>query len=377
MATLTSSRTLLIATLLITWIVWGSSFVAIVWALDVIPPLLLMATRFIAAGALALIAGAYLARRAGTSAPSLRAWRDASIIGVGFIVVGMGATGWASTRLPTSVTALLVATAPLWIVVLQLIETRGASRSAFALAGVAVGTIGIAVLVVPGSGGGGIDLTAAAVLLGSNVIWAAASLFARNATSPGNLVLGVGMQMLTGGLVLGVLAAAIGEFGSFHPGAITAIAFSSWTWLVVASSLGGFIAYGWLLKHATPSIASTHAFVNPLVAVALGALLLHETIDQTVLVAGAAVIAAVVLLMAGESRATAVSARPSGRRRRRSRLEAARSARPAALGRTPGRRHGWSPAPTPSFAARRGERPFRSTDGMDALSIDEALDSFG
>jgi drug/metabolite transporter (DMT)-like permease len=333
------------------------------------------------AGTIAIAVGAVIARRAGTGTPSLRAWRDATIIGAGFVGVSMGATSWASTRLPSSVTALLVATAPLWIVLLQLVETRGASRSMLALAGVVVGTIGVGALVAPGSGEQSMDLVAVGVLVVANGIWAAASLFARRATRPGNLVLGVGMQMLTGGLMLGIVAVAAGELGRFDPASISLLALGSWTWLVLASSLGGFIAYGWLLENSSASTASTHAFINPLVAVALGAVLLHEAIDQRMLFAGAAVITAVVLLMLGEQRvpaATAVSAgQPTRRRRRKARLESARAARPAALGRAQGRRLGWSPAPTPSFAARRGDRPHHATDGMDALSIDEALDGFG
>lgn len=383
MTSASTSRTLLLVTLLVTWFVWGSSFVAITWTLDSMPPLLLMGTRFIVAGAIAIAVGLVLARRSGTGAPTLRAWRDATIVGAGFVAVSMGATSWATTRLPSSVTALLVTTAPLWIVLLQLIESRGASRSLFALSGVAVGTVGVTALIVPGSGGASIDLVAVAVVVAANGIWAAASLFARHAANAGNLVLNVGMQMLTGGVLLTAAAIAVGELGRFDPAGITMIAFGSWTWLVVASSLGGFLAYGWLLKHASAMAASTHAFVNPLVAIVLGAVLLNEAIDQRMIAAGAAVVAAVVLLMLGEARvpaATSISAaQPALRRSRRgSKLSAARAARPAALGRIQGgRRLGWSPAPTPSFAARRGDRPSSTTDGMDALSIDEALDGFG
>lgn len=366
------TRLLLVTALLVTWLVWGSSFVAIAWALEAMPPLLLMATRFVAAGAVALAIGAVLSRRAGHAPVGMQVWRDQAIVGAGFVVVGMGATSWAATRLPSAITALLVATAPLWIVLLQLVASRGRSANAMALAGVAVGTAGVAVLVVPG-GAGGIDVVAATVLVLANAVWAATTLFATRAARPDGLLLGVGMQMLLGGALLAVLALALGEGAAWDHAAIGALAAGSWTYLVVAASLGGFLAYGWLLRHASPSLASTHAFVNPLVAVALGAALLGEAIDARVIAAGGAVIAAVVLLLVGERRvpaATSVAAAQPAPRR--SRIAAARAARPSVV-RGGGRRPGWSPAPTPSFA-RRTARPWQASDGMDALAIDEALD---
>jgi drug/metabolite transporter (DMT)-like permease len=377
-----SSRTLLLTCLLVTWLVWGSSFVAIAWALETMPPLLLMATRFVAAGSIALLIGLLLVRRAGQSLPCRRSWRDASIVGAGLIVVGMGATSWAATRLPSGITALLVATAPLWIVVLQLVATRGASRSVPALAGVGLGTLGVALLVAPG-GDGSIDLGAAVVLVLANGVWAAASLYARQAVRPRSVLVGVGMQMVTGGILLGILGVAMGELATFSIVSVGALAGASWTYLVVAASLGGFVAYGWLLEHTSATTASTHAFVNPLVAVALGALLLGEIVDARMLVSAGAIVAAVILLMADRTRVPAAtsisSAQPDPRRQRREqRLAVARAARPVAIGRGAGRRlAGWSPAPTPSFAARRAARPAHVTDGMDALAIDEAIDRFG
>ncbi|MCB0879432.1 MAG: EamA family transporter [Thermoleophilia bacterium] len=384
MATRSTSRPLLVTALLVTWIAWGSSFVAISWALESLPPLLLMASRFIAAGTIALAVGMLRARRDhGAVGATLQAWRDASIVGAGFIVVGMGATSWAATRLPAGVTALLVATAPLWIVLLQLVLSRGRSFNRLAMAGVAAGTAGVGLLVAPGgSSGSSVDLAAAAVLVLANGVWAAASLFARRASRPSSLLVGVGMQMLAGGVLLAIASALAGELAGFDPRAITALAGGSWVFLVVAASLGGFVAYGWLLEHASATTASTHAFVNPLVAVALGAVLLDEAIDREMLGAGAAIVLAVVLLMLGEARvpaATSVSAgQPMGRRRRRTRFAAGVAARPASLGRiTGGRRLGWTPAPTPSFAARRQSSSPRGSDPMDPLAIDEALDGFG
>jgi drug/metabolite transporter (DMT)-like permease len=370
------SRTpLIVLALLVTWLVWGSSFVAITWALESFPPLLLMGSRFVVAGTVATVVGLLLARRAGTALPCRRAWLHSSLLGLGFITVGMGATGWSATRLPTGVASLLVASAPLWIALMQTFTARGQgqARSRAAVLGLFVGLVGVGILVAPGGSGGSFDLTASLVIVGANAIWAAASLFAPRAKAAGGLVLGVGMQMLTGGTALLLLALATGEGARFELGALTPMAAGGWTYLVLVAAIGGFLAYNYLLTHVSASTASTHAFVNPLVAVALGALLLGEHVGGRMLVAGAAVVAAVVLLLVGEAR---TAARGTVSAPRRQAAASGRVARP----RTGGRRSGgigWSPAPTPAFAARRTSRPVHATDGMDALEIDAALDGFG
>ncbi len=357
----------MVACLLVTWLVWGSSFAAISWTLEALPPLLLMATRFMVAGAIATIVGARLTRRSGGPRPTRREWRDASIVGTGFVAIGMGATSWAASHLSSSITALLVATAPVWLVTFQCFGPRRRPLNAVVLAGLLAGIGGMALLVAPGAGEA-IDLRAAIVLVAANGVWAATSLFARSATRPSSLVQGVGMQMLAGGTLLAIASAACGEFGAVRWSKLGALATCSWVYLVLAASLGGFLAYGWLLEHASTTIASTFAFVNPLVAVGIGAAALGETIDQRVLTATAAIVAAVVLMMVGEARVAAPV--------RRDRIGMASAARPVALAGRGGRKLGWSPAPTPSFAARREPRPLRATDGMDALAIDRALERF-
>jgi drug/metabolite transporter (DMT)-like permease len=373
-----ASRTpFIVVALLVTWLVWGSSFVAISWALESIPPLLLMATRFVVAGSLATGAGLLLARRSGAAMPCRRAWRDSSLVGLGFITVGMGATGWAATRLPTGVASLLVASAPLWIALLQAIRPSGVARSRVALGGLLVGLVGVCILVAPGGSSGGIDVTAALVLVAANAIWAAASLFAPRAMKPEGLVLGVGMQMLTGGLVLLAVALASGEGARFSLATVTPRAAGGWAYLVVVAAIGGFLAYNFLLANVSAGTASTHAFINPLVAVALGAMVLGEQVGTRMLVAGGAVVLAVVLLLVGEAR-TARASRPYAAVVSDSHPAAAsgRIARPRSTRRSGG--VGWSPAPTPAFAAaRRAARPLHVTDGMDALEIDAALDGFG
>jgi drug/metabolite transporter (DMT)-like permease len=334
-------------------------------ALDDIPPLLLMSTRFVVAGAIATCIGLAIARRAGEALPSRAAWRDATLVGAGWIGVGMGATAWAGTRLPSGVCALLVATAPLWIALLQALAPGEAAPRRGTLAGVLVGMAGVALLLAPSDSTAGLDLTAAVVLTLAMAGWAASTLYASRTPRAGGLVLSVGMQMLAGGAALLVAAIAAGEHRVLDVASISLAAMQSWTFLLVAASLGGFLAYGWLLEHAGTTIASTHAFVNPVVAIALGAWLLGEPMDARTLLSAIIVVLAVVLL---------VSAERSGR----TAIERERpvDSRPAALPPRAIRPHRpIRPMPLHA-AARRGTRSWQSADPMDPGAIDEALDRF-
>jgi drug/metabolite transporter (DMT)-like permease len=355
----------LVAALLATWLIWGSTFIAIHYAVESMPPLLMMGSRFVLAGVVALAVGLVWVRRSSVAVPRLdrAAWSKATLVGIGLVTIGMGATGWAATRLPTGIAALLVASAPLWIAAMSAVQTRRA-LPALALAGLAIGIAGVAILVAPGSSGGAIDPVAALVIVASNAAWAAASLFAARTEDRHGLLLTTGMQMLTGGLLLTAGGAAVGELARLDVASITPLALGGWAYLVSFGSLGGFLAYAWLLERASPSIASTHAFVNPLVAVALGAIILGEQVGGRTLVAAVGVVIAVILLMAAE-RTPRPAVAPS--------VPRGLPARPRAVRR--GQR-GWAPTPTPAFAARRVARPLRATDGMDALAIDAAMDAF-
>jgi drug/metabolite transporter (DMT)-like permease len=299
--------------------------------------------------------------------------------------VSMGTTGWAATRLDTGIASLLAASGPLFIAVLAM--AGGVAPTRAALLGLAIGMAGVGLLVMPGGGGPSVDPLGALLLVASNIGWALASLYGARARSAGILFAG-GMQMLIGGILLLVVSTATGELGSFHVASLDRAAVASWAYLVVLGSLGGFLAYAWLLEHVSTTIASTHAFVNPLVAVTLGTLLLGEPMSGRTALAGGAVVVAVVLLMLGARAATSPEA--AGEPVTDAGLAvaaatgsaAARPARPsrAAIARRPlrtfpgrGRAGGWSPAPTPAFA-RRSPRPWQATDGMDALAIDEAFD---
>lgn len=375
---------LVVGALLVTWLTWGSSFVAIRYTLDSVPPLLMMGSRFIVAGAVALAIAIALGARPALTRVVLR---DAAVIGAGMITVGMGATAWSSARLDTGIAALVAASAPLWIAILAVVVLRERLH-ALSTAGIVVGMAGMLVLVAP-SGGPGIDLVAAAVLFFAHLGWAGASLFASRAASTGTLLADTGLRMLLGGALLVPCSAGIGELRGFDPAAINALAGASWSYLVIACSLCAFVAYEWLLRNTSSTLAATHAFVNPLVAVLLGAVVLGEHVGARTLVVGAGVVAAVVLLIVGDRRLRAapghvapaepVTEVPAVAAHAPARVRRGAGARPLPIGRA---RTGmaYRATPTPAFAAaaaRRSERPWAATDGMDALAIDVALERGG
>lgn len=373
------STLLLVLALLTTWFGWGSSFFAMTFALDAMPPLLMMGTRFITAGVLALLLAKYALRS--TFTITLPVLRDAAIVGATMVTVGMGATAWGAARLDSGITALLSAAAPLWIVGMGAVLFKDIPHR-LALLGLGVGIAGAAALTAPG-GGGSISTAGLIAIAISSLAWAGASLHSRRTASSGDALADTALRMLLGGVLLIPCSFAIGEWSQFDAAAIDGAAVASWCFLVVVCAIGGFLAYEWLLTNVTSSLASTYAFVNPVVALGLGAVLLDEAVSMRTVLAGVAVVIAVVLLMLGERRATAAAAlleaqlpiaeaqptRPATRAPARRRAVARR---PMAVGR-PRTGMGFDATPTPAFA-RRTERPWQATDGMDALAIDVALD---
>jgi len=180
----------------------------------------------------------------------------------------------------------------------------GRRLSPAAILGLLIGFAGVALLVRPG---GGVDALAALTLIGTTGAWAAGSLYARGAPLPQSPLLSAAMQMLAASVMLGISGLAFGEGGQIHADAFSAKPLAAWTYLVLVGSLVAFSAYGWLLKNVRISVVSTYAFVNPVVAVALGALFLGEDMTVSTLVAGASIVAAVVLIVTGRERAPRVA----------------------------------------------------------------------
>jgi drug/metabolite transporter (DMT)-like permease len=279
------------AALTTVYVVWGSTYLAIMVAIRTLPPLLMSSVRFLVAGG---ILYAFAARR-GAGRPTLRQWRSAALVGAALLLVGNGGIAWAERRVDSGVAALLVATVPLWIALLdRIFAGRRLSRSS--LAGLLAGLGGVVLLVGPVSGVG-IDALGALVCVVAAVAWAGGSVYARGADLPDDLLVGSGMQMLAAGVLLAAAGLGSGEAAQVH--SVSLASLGALAYLVVVGSLVAYSAYLWLLKSAPISIVSTYAFVNPAIAVALGAAFLGESLSMRILAASVAIVVSVALIVTG------------------------------------------------------------------------------
>ncbi|HVE29887.1 MAG TPA: EamA family transporter [Mycobacteriales bacterium] len=290
----------------IVYVVWGSTYLAIRYAIEGFPPLLSAALRFLAAAVLML---GYLAAR---RPAALRATRiqlsTAAVSGILLLAGGNGLVTVAEQRVQSGLVALIIACVPLWIVILRLL-LRDRPGPATAL-GVLIGLAGVAIIFLPG-GSGEVDLGFAALAVLAALSWAIGSLLVTLRPVPADPLTLTTVEMAAGGLVLLVGAAARGEFARFAPGEAPASAWFALSYLVVFGSLIAFTAYVWLLGNAPVSIVSTYAYVNPAVAVLLGALIAGERLTGSALAGGLVILAAVALVVTAESRVRRRAAEPA------------------------------------------------------------------
>ncbi len=288
-----SGRGALIAAFAAVYIFWGSTYLAIRFTLETIPPFLFAGVRFVVAGALLY---AWAARRA--PRPTAVHWRSALVVGALLLLGGNGGVVWAQQRVPSGLAALLVATEPLWIVILA--TAMGRERlNAAGLIGVIMGFAGVALLVGPQrfAGGEPVDLLGAVVIVLAALAWAFGSLYSREAPQPVSQSLSSAMSMLAGGTLLLLAALLAGDFGRLEPNAISLKSALAFVYLIIFGSLVAFSCYLWIMKAATPARASTYAFVNPVIAVVLGWLLAGEVLSPRVILSTGIIVAAVALII--------------------------------------------------------------------------------
>jgi len=299
--------------LLVLYLVWGSTYLGIAIAVETIPPFLMAAVRFGLAGA--VLMGWSLARARGSFiAPSRREWRDSIIVGALLLGGGMGMVAFGEQTIPSGITALLVAMMPVWVAIFGRI-LLGERLPWLAGVGIVVGFVGVAILVGPTILGqtGSLDPGGLAAVIISPIAWSIGSLYASHrARLPRQPLVATGAQMLAGGAVLAVMAGVSGEFGRFDAAAVTGESVAALAYLLVIGSLLAFTAYGWLLRVAPLPFIATYAYVNPAVAVILGAFVRHEPIDPRTLVAGAVIVAAVALIVTARGRMVTPAVRSSG-----------------------------------------------------------------
>jgi len=297
------SRSRVIAAFAAVYIVWGSTYLAIRYAVETMPPFLMAGARFIASGVLLYA----WARRRGAPKPTGREWRDAVITGVLMLCLGNGAVGWAEQRVPSGLAALLVAVVPLWMVLIDWARPKGERPRALVIAGVVVGLAGLYVLIGPSglTDGGAADLVGALVLVAASLAWACGSIFNRYGARPESAALSTGLQMLGGSVALVAIGLAQGEGAQLHLSQVSMQSWIGWIYLVTFGSLIGFTAYIYLLKTVSPAKASTYAYVNPLVAVFLGWAIAGESVTMRTIAAAAIILTGVAMITVSQGRSEA------------------------------------------------------------------------
>jgi drug/metabolite transporter (DMT)-like permease len=273
------------------YIVWGSTFIALAIAVRDLPPLLAMAMRHLAAGS-ALLAYALPRGERSEDRIGLPQVKAAFVFGGLLFLAGHGGLAWAQQTVPAGVAALLVGSIPIWMALLDRV-VFGRRLHVSAYVGFVVGFVGLAFLVDP-FGAGSFDRLGAFVILGAAFCWAAGSLYSRGAPLPKRPLVSAGLAALCGGILLLAGSAVRGELSHAH---FTLDALLAVGYLIVVGSLVGFSAYVWLLRSAPTSLVATYAYVNPIVAVFLGWLLLGEDVTPRMVVAGAAIVVAVALIV--------------------------------------------------------------------------------
>jgi drug/metabolite transporter (DMT)-like permease len=289
--------------LVVLYVVWGSTFLGMKLAIDTVPPFLMIALRFVPAG---LLLGAFVVIRGrGTvRRPSLREVRDASIVGALLLLCGTGLVAWSQQTIPIGVAAILIALVPMWIALFGRILFRE-RLPRMATVGVGVGLVGVAILAWPTGGVGDFDPAGLLALIVSPIAWALGTHYAaKRAILPEPALFGTSIQMVAAGIGSFLVAFATGELRGFDPAQVTPTSWGGIVYLITAGSFVGYTTYAWLIRVAPLSRVSTYAYVNPVVAVFLGWLVLSEPLTPRTIVASVVIIVAVVLIVTARGRAS-------------------------------------------------------------------------
>jgi drug/metabolite transporter (DMT)-like permease len=291
----TGSATLVLVAFAAVYLIWGSTYLAIRVGIESFPPLLLAGSRHLVFG---LLFYPFLRWKTGVR-PTLAHWRTATLTGFLLLFVGNGGVCVAEQTVPSGVTALLVATVSLWMVLVDWLRPGGVRPVARVLMGLLLGFGGLALLVGPKDLGGSARINPAgvAILVVAAFAWACGSIYSKHGQMPSSPLLGATMQSLTGGIALWIVGWMSGEVRSLHLGGVSTRSWVAMAYLIFFGSMMGFTAYIYILKHSTATRVATYAFVNPVVALFLGWLILGESITTRTMLAAAVILAAVLLVI--------------------------------------------------------------------------------
>ena len=283
--------------------IWGSTYLAIRFAIETFPPFLMAAIRFLIAGG---VLYAWMRLR-GASRPTRANWKAAIVVGGLLLLVGNGGVTKAEQVIPSSLAAVLITTVPIWMALLELLRKDRIVPTPHVVIGLVLGFGGVILLVGPGDlgGSGGLNPLWAGVLIFAALSWAIGSVYSRNAPLPTTPLLGSGMEMLAGGALLLGASLISKEWAGFQPGNVSFLSLVSFIYLIIFGSLVGFSSYVWLLTKTTTARVSTYAYVNPVVAVFLGYFLAAEQLTLRTLLASSVIVIAVVVITTFKSRTTA------------------------------------------------------------------------
>jgi drug/metabolite transporter (DMT)-like permease len=295
------SRSRIILAFAAVYIIWGSTYLTILLAIRSIPPFLMAGTRFIISGF--IMYG--LARWFGAPRPAIGTWKNAIIIGGCLLLGGNGGVTLSEKWIPTGLAALLVATVPIYIALLGWLTGKSPRPTLIMWLGLIGGFIGVGVLAAPAFGAPaeaghnyfGLGVT---VLLVGSLMWSIGSLYSRHASSASSLFVASGQQMISGGVLLFVTGSLLGEMKTFSVSHLTPSSIAAFVYLVLIGALIGYTAYFFLLRHCEPAKVATYAYVNPIVAIILGRLFLHEPLTIRTLVGAGLIIGSVAIVITGQ-----------------------------------------------------------------------------
>jgi drug/metabolite transporter (DMT)-like permease len=296
------------AGIIVLYLVWGSTYLGMKLAIETVPPFVMGFLRFVPAGLL-LAGGVDLRDHGSIRPPSAVQLRDVSIVGGCLLVGGTGLVAWGEQTIASGIAALLIGLVPMWLAVFGRI-LFGDRIHVLAAVGIAVGLVGVAILAWPAGDVGSLDPAGLLALIVSPMFWSLGTLYAaRRAVLPRPALFSTGLQMIAGGLGFLVVAVLTGQMRTFDPGAVSATSWFGIVYLVVVGSLVGFTTYAWLLTVAPLGRIATYAYVNPVVAVILGSLILGEPLTARTAVASAVIVLAVALIVTGRARGARVPRR--------------------------------------------------------------------